>query len=186
MDQFFTFCKVEQLMDARSFVPNSIELDKLNQPMTIGLQHFVNAFEFLSRKSLKLMYQEVLDNFYIVSKRLGMHISGPTIANLFEQDDPDDKFEVSTQVFIHRLGDFVGQQDKEGRDVNQASILQRDLQFLATKYLTQPDPSRPRDIRFVNYLDFIQDYNAIENPVDLPGMQRVKAIQSAHVLKYQV
>ena len=111
------------MMDARSFVPNSIELDKLSLPGSIGLQHFVNAFEFLSRKSLKLMYQDVLDNFYIVSKRLGMHISGPTIANLFEQDDREDKFEVTTQAFIHRLERFISQHDKEARDAKQASIL---------------------------------------------------------------
>ena len=62
--------------------------------MQIHLQQFVNAFEFLSRKPLNVLYQEVLDQFYIVSKRLGMHMTGPVIANLFEWDDLEEKFEV--------------------------------------------------------------------------------------------
>ena len=108
------------------------------------------------------MYQEVLDEFYIVSKRLGMHITGPVIANLFEHDYiEEDNFEVSTTVFVHRLSRYINQHDKHGNEVNY-DIVARDLKFLATKYISEPDINRP-EARYANYLQFIEDYLLMEN-----------------------
>ena len=72
MENFFKVCQVEEVGDSRLFVANrhAANIDNLYLPMQIHLQQFVNAFEFLSRKPLNLLYQEVLDQFYIVSKRL--------------------------------------------------------------------------------------------------------------------
>ena len=184
MEKFWTFSKHDTLMDERLFQTNSIDIDKLSRPTYISLQHMVNGFEFLSRKSIRLMYQEILDHFYIISKRMGMHISGPTIANLFEEDDPHDNFEVSAEMFANRLFKFLIQHDSYKTESQQVKLM-HNLQFLATKYLKESDSLQTMEGRYISYLDFIQDYGTIENPSDLPGLQREAAIQSADMLKHR-
>ena len=60
---------------------------------------------------MPVLYQEVLDSFYIISKKLNMSITGPIIANLFDNDDVDADDKVQVTVFVRRLTDFVRQHD---------------------------------------------------------------------------
>ena len=104
-----------------------------------------------------------------------MHISGPTIANLFEEDDPHDNFEVSAEMFANRLFKFLIQHESYKNESDQIKLM-HNLQFLATKYLKEPESLQTEGSRYVSYLDFIQDYGTIEHPSDLPGLQRERAI----------
>jgi hypothetical protein len=90
LEDFYKVCAKEELFDSQYFQANSIELDRLPDPHQISMQQFTNAFEFLSRKPMPVLYQEVLDSFYIISKEFGMSITGDRIQNLFQEDDADE------------------------------------------------------------------------------------------------
>ena len=73
LEDFYRVCQRQELAESSFFVPNESigadQLAKLSLPQFIPLDQFVKAFEFLARKPLTFMYQEVIDKFYICSKQ---------------------------------------------------------------------------------------------------------------------
>ena len=59
------------------------------QNEVMDLENFIKALEFLGRKPLAILYQEIIDRFYIASKKLKLSITGPKIINLFAEYDPE-------------------------------------------------------------------------------------------------
>ena len=54
----------------------------------MDLENFVKALNFLGRKPLSVLYQDIIDRFYIASKQMNLSITGPKIINMFAEDDP--------------------------------------------------------------------------------------------------
>jgi hypothetical protein len=49
------------------------------------------------------MYQEVIDKFYVISKRQHISISGPTIMHLFDYDDIEETGFIQLENFVYRI-----------------------------------------------------------------------------------
>lgn len=102
------------------------------------------------------MYQEILDKFYVISKRQHISISGPTIIHLFDYDDLEESGYVRLEVFVERIQDFLSRKHFKGNAVVTDFIHEADLRFLATKYMQRDSDG------MVQYLSFVDDYGSIE------------------------
>ena len=70
LEDFFKVCQLQEIAEPSFFTPNTtINLTQLVIPQYIPTQQFVSAFSFLARKPLGFMYQEIIDKFYVISKR---------------------------------------------------------------------------------------------------------------------
>ena len=77
------------MQDASKFPPNSINVDNSQYSSNIDLGDFMNALMFLGGKPLSILYQDILDRFYIATKQLNLSIFGPFIIKLFAEFDPN-------------------------------------------------------------------------------------------------
>ena len=46
------------------------------------------------------MYQDIIDKFYVISKRRNISIAGPTIMHLFHYDDLDENGYIPLEAFV--------------------------------------------------------------------------------------
>ena len=143
-------------------------------PPYIDTGNFVKSFLFLAKKPLEVMYQEILDKFYVISKRQNVSITGPVIMHLFEEDDKNEEEVVTWRDFVHRIQKFL--RPFKGHSLVGASISEPDLKFLATKY-TQRDTYRGEFM--VKYVDFIADYERMETDGICGGLNQL----SLHAFK---
>jgi len=67
----------------------------------------MHALMFLGGKPLSILYQDILDTFYIASKQLNLSIFGPFFIKLFADIDPNHIGQVRLEDFIDRLEKFV-------------------------------------------------------------------------------
>ena len=159
LEDFYKICQKNEIAESHFFVPNySADVTNVTLPQYILTPQYVKAAEFLSRKPLSYSYQEVIDKFYINSKRLGHHISGPTIMHMFSYDDLEDNGTVPVQAFVDRIQDFLSKKKFKGNvGLLTNTINELDLRFLATKYMSRDGSGA------VNYHGFLEDYISVEN-----------------------
>ena len=117
----------------------------------------------MTRKSLEAIYQQVIDTFFIASKRLNFSITGPVIAHLFDKTDSNKTGLVSIQEFAFVIDEFL--RSSVAKNVQMPSIPVQDLEFLGTKYVKHGAEFvgvEPRRGPACDYNLFINDYDSIE------------------------
>ena len=135
MEDFFKISQREEIAESSFFRPNTMDLSRYNIPQFIPTKQFVKAFEFLTRKPLSAIYQDIIDKFYVISKRQSVSISGPTIVHLFHYDDLEETGSVHVEDFVDRVQEFLSRKRFKGNAIVQCNISDHDLRFLATKYM---------------------------------------------------
>jgi hypothetical protein len=121
-----------------------------------------NSFKFLGKKSLDLLYQDVVDVIYILSKKQNTSITGPVIIHLFDECDKIEDRYITVFDFVSILESFIFTSNKHGMD-KQIVLLKHDLQFLATKYVdTDVIIDEKFELMAVDFALFLNDYDEVE------------------------
>ena len=89
----------------------------------------------MARKPLGFMYQEIIDKFYVISKRQHISIWGHTILHMFDYDDLEESGNINIEHFVDRIQEFLNRKKFRGNVVVGCHISDHDLRFLATKYM---------------------------------------------------
>ena len=93
------------------------------------------AFEFFGRKTIRQLQQEVLDKFYIISKKLNVSISGPRVQHMFDEKDEMSTGRVSIEDFCECVAELTEESKWACEGRLDVEIIPLDLTFLATKYV---------------------------------------------------
>lgn len=96
-------CSLPSVADIRTFKSNSFDAATVQLPISIKINHFLNALQVLGRKPLTCLYQDIFLQVYFSSKKRGVSIYGPNILNLFVHDDISQSGQVPLAIFIDRL-----------------------------------------------------------------------------------
>jgi len=86
---------------------------------------------WLCQKPLLQLYQEILDQVYIMSKSKQIFIRGPYLTNIFNTDDLNGSGQISTKAFVQRIKqELLVRMESKMSD----ALIVKELEFLATKY----------------------------------------------------
>ena len=158
LEDFFKVSQREDIAEPHFFRPNSIDPSKQSLPQFIPTQQFVKAFDFLARKPLNFIYQDIIDKFYVLSKRKNVSMCGPTIMHLFSMDDLEETGLIRLDSFVQRILEFLHNIKVKGAKIllKSEDISAHDLRFLGTRYMDRDGQM------MVKYVKFLEDYDAIE------------------------